>query len=62
LQIEQHQKKVTSYENKLENDLTQTQNALVQEMRDHGLLANLLNHDPDNLVLNKLMKPLETHL
>jgi hypothetical protein len=24
LQIEQHQKKVTSYENKLENDLTQT--------------------------------------
>jgi len=63
LQIEQHQKKVATYENKLENDLSQTQQALIQEMRDHGLLANLSsNQDPDNLVLNKLMKPLEQHL
>ena len=63
LQIEQHQKKVATYESKLENDLSQTQQALIQEMRDHGLLANLSNnHDPDNLVLNRLMRPLENHL
>jgi hypothetical protein len=36
----------------------------MHEMREHGLLANMdtNNKDPDNLVLYKLMKPLESHL
>lgn len=54
------------FQTKLETDLKETQQSLIQEMKAHGLLAdiNLAMKNPDErqMTLNNLMKPIETTL
>lgn len=66
MEINAHKANVKHFQTKLETDLKETQQSLIQEMKTHGLLADInfamKNPDERQMTLNNLMKPIETTL